>query len=44
VIKSPLTISFQHHQGILKAIEILDDDVKKHIVKFTDPLLMTKFQ
>jgi hypothetical protein len=39
LIKSPLTISFQQHQGIINAIEILDDNVKKNIVKFKDPFL-----
>lgn len=42
LIKSPLTITFHQHQGALKAIEILDENIKKHIVKFTDPFLVTK--
>ena len=42
LIKSPLTISFQQHQGIINAIEILDSNVKKHIVKFSDPFLVAK--
>jgi hypothetical protein len=40
LIKSPLTISFQHHQGIINAIEILDDNVKKNVVKFKEPCLV----
>jgi hypothetical protein len=40
LIKSPLTISFQQDQGVMNAIEILDDNVKKNVVKFKDPLLV----
>lgn len=44
MIESPLTISFQQHNDILEAIEILDDNVKKHIIVFIEPLLIAEHQ
>ncbi len=40
LIESPLSVCFQHHQDILEAIEIVDDDNNNNIIAFTEPFLV----